>query len=336
MVNLNGLTSFANELPNITSLFYGHGRMYYTVSNQNALYMRFFTVESDIVGATRYTINTGISGVDWRNVQGAFLTDGYLYASTWRDGNLYRVTWTADAPVGGTATIVSGPSRDGINWASKGLFLTGVTGSSAISPVAVVANTEQQTATSRSVTVPANVAAGDTMILLWTSNAAASDATASDGWTVQGSASTQSSTTAVWTRTATATDAGTTVTVSTGAWLKADLVLTVYRAATVGQVSVAGETTMTDHHTTPTVSVPVVGSWLVSYWADKSATTTSWTPPAGVTTRFTAAGSGAGHISELLADSGGSVPTGTQGGLTAIANSSQRNAGMVSIVLAPA
>lgn len=336
-VNLNGLTAFADEIPNVTAMFYGHGRLYYTVANQNSLYMRFLTVDSDIVGATRYTVNNGITGVDWRYAGGAFLTDGALFATNAADGSLIRITWADDNPVDGTATVVSGPGQDGIDWrANGGIFLTGLTATSSIAAVATAANTAQLTATTRSVTVPAEVLEGDTMVLFWTSNAVADDAASSAGWTLGGAASTPASTTKIWTRTAGPIDAGTTVSVSTGAFIKADLVLAVYRGATLGDLRVIGETTTTANHVTPAVSVPTAGSWVISYWADKSAATTSWTPPAGVTTRFTAAGPGSGHVSELLADSGGPVPSGTQGGLTAIANSAQRNAGMVTVILAPA
>lgn len=101
-------------------------------------------------------------------------------------------------------------------------------------------------------------------------------------------------------------------------------------------VLLAAETTSRAEHTTPPATVTEPGSWAISYWADKSASTTGWTGPAGTTARHTYAGTGAGHVSELLSDSGGAVGVGSTGGLVATADSAQKHATMVTIVLAPA
>lgn len=231
-VNLNGLTAFADELPAVTAMFYGEGRLYYTLSGQNALYMRFLTVESDIVGATRYTVTGGITGVDWSTVRGAFLVQGQLYVAGATTGDLSRVTWTDRAPVPGTAVAVSGPGIDGIDWRSSGLFVTTAMVDpvpSDISFVAVSANTQQATTTTRSVVVPAATIAGDTLVLMWSANGLDTQVQAPAGWQTHGTATTAGSTTGVWTRTATAGDAGSSVVVSSPTMLKADLVLSVYR-----------------------------------------------------------------------------------------------------------
>ena len=76
---------------------------------------------------------------------------------------------------------------------------------------------------------------------------------------------------------------------------------------------------------------------MVSYWSDKSANTTAWTAPAGVAERDqVAADPGAYRFSELTADSGGPVPAGTYGGLTATTNATSDKAVMWTIVLKPA
>lgn len=338
-VNLNGLTAFADELPATTSMFYAEGRLYYTLSGQNALYMRFLTVESDIVGATRYTVTGGITGVDWSAVRGAFLVQGELYVAESATGNLTRVTWTDRAPVPGTAVAVSGPGIDGIDWRSNGLFVTIAMVDpvpSDISFVGVAANTQQATTTTRSVIVPAATVAGDTMVMTWSANGLDTQVQAPAGWQLHGTAATAGSTTGVWTRTATAGDAGSSVAVSSSTLVKADLVLAVYRDAQVSSVVLAAETTTTTQHVSPQAQVTAPGSWAVSYWADKSGATTAWTGPANTTARHTYAGSGAGHVSELMSDSGGPVSVGSTGGLVGTADSAQKNATMVTIVLAPA
>jgi hypothetical protein len=70
---------------------------------------------------------------------------------------------------------------------------------------------------------------------------------------------------------------------------------------------------------TPTVTVPA-NAWLLQFWSDKSSTTTSWTVPGSVVQRALTVGSGTGRVSAVLADSGGGLPAGPAGGLTASTN----------------
>ena len=122
-INLYGLTQFASELPGIRGMWFDKstGRMYFTLRGQNQLYYRYFTPESRIVGAVRFTApNTG-AGIDWSRVSGGFLANGKLYFST-TDGALSSVQWQ-DGAVPGTTASVSGPGIDGLNWGSGSLFL---------------------------------------------------------------------------------------------------------------------------------------------------------------------------------------------------------------------
>jgi hypothetical protein len=52
-VNVLGLTAFVTEMQSMTSLFYEKGRLYFTLANQSNLYMRYFTTENDMIGASR-------------------------------------------------------------------------------------------------------------------------------------------------------------------------------------------------------------------------------------------------------------------------------------------
>ena len=142
--------------------------------------------------------------------------------------------------------------------------------------------------------------------------------------------------TVVWRKVATAGDAGSTLTVRSSAITKIALQLSAYGGTSptnpVASIATRSDPANTTSHPTPTVTVDGDGAWLVSYWADKSFTTTDWAPPAGVIVRDESIG---GLIAALLADSGGVVPNGTAGGLTATTNAASR-AAEVSIVLAPA
>ena len=71
----------------------------------------------------------------------------------------------------------------------------------------------------------------------------------------------------------------------------------------------------------------------MSYWADKSATTTGFALPGTVTGRQALCGANAGHVCSSLADSNGPVPTGQYGGLVGTADSANATATTWSIVL---
>ncbi|GAA2604904.1 PKD domain-containing protein [Actinomadura fulvescens] len=193
------------------------------------------------------------------------------------------------------------------------------------------ANTKQA-----SVTVPANVQAGDGLVLILNVNNTAFTITPPPGWTQVG---TQSgiARSVVWQRVAEAGDAGAAVTVGISDYAKADLRLAAYSgtsaSAPVATAAEAGDPAAATEHTTPN-AVAVAGSWVVSYWGDKSSTTNSWTAPADVTARATSIGTGSGRVTSLVADSNGAVPAGAYGGLKATTDAASR-ALMWTIVLAP-
>jgi hypothetical protein len=120
-VNLNALTAFSSELMAMKSMWFDrvNGRLYFTLNGSNRLYYRYFTPESRIVGGIRYEASAG--GIDLTRVTGAFLEGSSLYYRT-DDGSLRKVGWSGEAP-SGVASLVSGPSVDGINWNSRTMFL---------------------------------------------------------------------------------------------------------------------------------------------------------------------------------------------------------------------
>lgn len=123
--NLNGLTNFAGELPNVTGMFFDRatGRMYFTLAGQSRLFYRYFLPESGIVGAVRFDGPANTAGIDWTRTAGMFLANGRLYIADRLDGNLRSVQWTAGQPVNGTLSTVSGPGVDGNDWRARSLFL---------------------------------------------------------------------------------------------------------------------------------------------------------------------------------------------------------------------
>lgn len=133
--NIPGTTtripSLTTDLANMTGMFFDNGRIYYTVSrpgssgtniaNNNKLYYRYFTPESQIVGADLFVASSFPGdNVQWGSVRGMTLASGKLYFGT-SDGRLWRVDWAGTGP-SGTPVQIAGPGIDATNWASRGIF----------------------------------------------------------------------------------------------------------------------------------------------------------------------------------------------------------------------
>ena len=174
----------------------------------------------------------------------------------------------------------------------------------AVTPISFVSSTTASAnALAPVVTVPSTVKAGDTL-LLTASLGNATTASGPAGWTLAGD---QNATAAlrslVWTRTATAVDAGTSVAVTMEAIHKSVLVVSAYRGADTSQaVKVTSSTDVnTTSHLTPAASVPT-DSRVVSFYAERGAATTRWTTPAAATLRASAFSTGGGKVSAAVVD----------------------------------
>jgi PKD repeat protein len=191
------------------------------------------------------------------------------------------------------------------------------------------------------VVIPASVRAGDGMLLFVTSNKAlASVTTDPDGWTREGTRLSSTDTeTILYSRVAVAADAGRNAAVAFSATTKSAITLVAYdgtAADPVASFASAAETVNRTTHTTPGASVAPAGSWVVSYWADKAASTvTGWTTPAGQTQRSVALGTGAGRITAMVTDRNAPSTGGASAGVTATAATSSAKATMWSVVLQP-
>ncbi|MGY2701895.1 PKD domain-containing protein [Nocardioides sp. HB32] len=190
------------------------------------------------------------------------------------------------------------------------------------------------------VTIPATVRAGDVMLLFVTSNKAlASVTTDPAGWTRLGTrlASTDTET-ILYTRVAVASDAGKNAAVAFSATTKSAISLVAYDGAAPESPAFASaaETVSRATHTTPGGSVASAGSYVVSYWADKSSSlTTGWTTPSGQTQRSIALGTGAGRITSMTTDPGAPSAVGSSAGVTATAAVASAKATMWTVMLRP-
>src|SRR5690606_4281238 len=69
---LVNMSTWHNQVRNITGMFFSHGRIYYT-RGQSALYYRTFTPESNVVGAQEFTATGNLPGMSWASVGGMFV-----------------------------------------------------------------------------------------------------------------------------------------------------------------------------------------------------------------------------------------------------------------------
>jgi PKD repeat protein len=205
------------------------------------------------------------------------------------------------------------------------------------SPVAFVgANGTVGNRTNHAVTIPGTVQAGDAMVLFFTTNTTTPTYTWPAGWTEIEAVNASGFVGRAWYRVATAADAGTSVRVTSSGYAKSNIAVSAYRGTdATNPVAVSAnrlDTSSGAAITSPTVTAPDGGGWLVTYWADKSSATTGWTAPAGQVQRYTGAGSPSGHVSALMTDSGGTV-SGSTGGLTATASSTSTRRLSFSVVV---
>lgn len=128
--------SFYNEIPSIKGMAYDNGRLYYTRSGSNKLFSRAFSPDSGVITQAVRDLTFTTSALS-----GIFFDEDAtnLYYVT-ADGNLSRIAWNGQAPVG-SATLVSGPGVDGVDWRGNAVFLAdGPTPPVNQAPVAAIAS----------------------------------------------------------------------------------------------------------------------------------------------------------------------------------------------------
>ena len=190
------------------------------------------------------------------------------------------------------------------------------------------------------VVVPATVQPGDALLMMLTTNS--STATINNtvaGWTLLQQRDGTGIRSRAWTKTATSTDDGSTVTVTTSVSIKSSMTVVAYRS-TVGLASVTNSAstvvnTAATSHTTATVPVADQNSWQVNWWSEKSGVAQTWTLPGTVTQRNTTTGTGTGKISAVLADSNAAVPVGTGPTRTASTSASAAKSATLSFAVSP-
>jgi hypothetical protein len=182
----------------------------------------------------------------------------------------------------------------------------------------VAAASSNANRTQHTVQVPASVQAGDTLLLIYTANVNATTTTAPPGWSLVRGVDPAGLRSRLWTRQATAGDAGSNLTVASSSITKADLKIVAYRGTGQTPLDVhadAVDLAVTTQHTAPSVTPTQAGDEILVYWADKSSTNTDHAIPASLSKLApTSRGSGGGYITATIggASAGAAgTPTGT-------------------------
>lgn len=339
--------SFYSEIPGVAGMAYQNDQLYYTRSGSSALYRRAFVPESGVMSQ----VVTQVPGFSALNVGGIFFNPAgdALYFANSVTGTLSRIGWDNGAVVG-VARVVSGPLVDGVDWRSRALFLAAgpepVVNQAQVTDEAVVASDPPllvgQDATNEQslepqVVVPAEVQSGDVLLLFVT--AAAADElqgpSGVSGWTDEGQVTSGPLAVSVFSHVAEDADAGQDVTMTLPRYFKTDLTLVAYRGVGADPVEIieSAVASRATEHTTPVVAVPGSGRTVLSFWADRSSTTTKWTAPAGLSVISTQIGVGGGRVTSLLGAA--ESEAGEYGGLTAQTDQESARSAAMTVVLAP-
>lgn len=339
------------DVPNLSGLFFdqAQGRIYFTVKGSSQLHYRYFTPESGVVGAIKMNASPSVTGISFGAIAGMTAVGDTLYFAQTGSPDLSAITLSDGVPVAGTARRVISAGA-GTDWRSNGMFVLSQAGDGAEEPPPAEASPVSHRASAASpnvnskdfrVTVPAGVQGGDGLVMFLSVNSASAvvSAPSGQGWTALQSLTSQSMRTVAWQKVASPSDAGSVVSVPLSSYAKGQLVVHAYdgtsTTAPVQVFAAEAETVSQATHTTPTVEVAQGGGWLVSYWADKSASSPGWTAPTGEVVRNASVGDGFGRISTLSTDGGEAVSAGTVGGVTATSGAPSNAATMWSVALAP-
>ncbi len=114
-----------DHLSQMTGMAFSSGRIYYTVNGDPRLYYRYFTPQSQIVGAELFVPtpdgdlnDDGTVDINWGNVRGMTIASNSMFFAL-ADGSLNRVGWSNGQP---TLPVVQ-LSAPGTGWDSRGLFV---------------------------------------------------------------------------------------------------------------------------------------------------------------------------------------------------------------------
>lgn len=250
-------------------------------------------------------------------------------ASTDANGDTLTYSWDFGDGTPAATGVTTTHTYAAAGTYSVTVTVTDATGLTATRSISVVVNepvqevthvgssaTSAQTAAA-TVAVPSDVRAGDLLLLSGTFASGSATPSVPSGWSVAGSRTSNGLTAYVWSRTATAADAGTTIPVTLRSTVSTTLTLSAYRGVNSTQpiAQISGATAWWAGVTSPRLTA-TGGGVLVEIFGSSSYGSADWSAPTGTTARAEAAGTtGTTRSAALVVDS--STVAGPVGGHTA-------------------
>jgi hypothetical protein len=112
-VDLHGLTNSYFPVASLSGMFFTDGKLFYTVNGDGRLFYRYFTPESEVIGAQTFVAQ----GSGWADVAGMELTNGTLWIGH-DNGSLTRMNFNG-MPTGSQTTVAGA----GSGWDTNGMFV---------------------------------------------------------------------------------------------------------------------------------------------------------------------------------------------------------------------
>ncbi len=139
----------------------------------------------------------------------------------------------------------------------------------------------------------------------------------------------------VYSRVATGAESDELITLDVTDWTKTDMTMSVYRGVGADPIEAMADVALVNQTQHPSAEVEVAGPGrtVVTYWSDRSSSTTAWQAPSGVEVRSTQVGAGGGRVSSLLVDD--TSGPGTYPSLVATSTPQSPRSMVVTLVLAP-
>lgn len=263
----------------------------------------------------------------WNFGDGSAPVSGVSPSHTYAEAGSYTVTLTVVDEEGATGS------------ASYDLVVSDGSGPVLQAPelVGEAAQMSLQTSTSV-VTIPEEVQAGDLMVLFVSTNQTGEgDAPTGVGsWEEHTRVLSGPLAVSVFSRVADGSEAGGQVTVAWPGAYRTDMSVVVYRG--VGDAGIealeSAVVANTTSHVSPSVTVEGDLRTALTFWADRSSSTTAWTAPAELDVVLTSIGTGGGRVTTMLGQE--TVGSGSYGGLIATTDAASARGVSLTLLLAPA
>lgn len=184
------------------------------------------------------------------------------------------------------------------------------------------------------VNMPDEIQAGD-LLLLFVATNQADPYEAPAGWDMEKREVSGALAVSLFTRTAREADVGSEISLTLPGTFRSDLTVVAYRGVHEDGIETLASTigSNTSTHVSPQGTIEGADRAALTFWADRSSTTTKWTAPSNTEVLSTQVGTGGGRLGTLL--TAAQPEAGTYGPLTAMTDAASGRSVSLMVVLAP-